>query len=103
MVSSWGELLSLALLALNFTHIVAIDWNGIGNEIQGTATSIGSGIEGATSGLVGDLESDFDSFASAVESQLEDALVNSGGIIAQFTMGHEVYENHLKLIIHRLR
>jgi hypothetical protein len=76
MLSSWGQALSLAILTLNVTCIVAIN--------------LGS-IEGEASRLIGDLQGDFENFEQAVESELSKALVNSDGVLAQFSMGHQTY------------
>jgi hypothetical protein len=76
MLSSWGQVLSLTILTLNVTCIVAIN--------------LGS-IEGEASQLIGDLQGDFEKFEQAVESELSKALVNSDGVLAQFSMGHQTY------------
>jgi hypothetical protein len=76
MLSSWGQALSLAILTLNVTCIVAIN--------------LGS-IEGEASQLIGDLQGDFEKFEKAVETELSKALVNSDGVLAQFSMEHQTY------------
>jgi hypothetical protein len=68
--------LSLAILTLNVTCIVAIN--------------LGS-IEGEASRLIGDLQGDFENFEQAVKSELSKALVNSDGVLAQFSMEHQAY------------
>jgi hypothetical protein len=76
MLSSWGQALSLAILTLNVTCIVAIN--------------LGS-IEGEASRLIGDLQGDFEDFEQAVQSELSKALVNSDGVLAQFSIEHQTY------------
>jgi hypothetical protein len=91
MLSSWGQALSLAILTLNVTRIVAINWGSIGSDIESGAEGAGSSIEGEASQLIGDLQGDFEHFEQVVESELEKALVDSDGVLAQFTMGHQTY------------
>jgi hypothetical protein len=76
MLSSWGQALSLAILTLNVTCIVAIN--------------LGS-IEGEASRLIGDLQGDFEDFEQAVQSELSKALAHSDGVLAQFSMEHQTY------------
>ena len=91
MLSSWGHALSLAILTLNVTRIVAINSRSIGSDIESGAEGGLLSIEGEASKLTGDLEGDFKGFEHAVESELSKALVNSDGVLAQFTMGHQTY------------
>jgi len=91
MISSWGRALSLAILTLNVTRIVAINWGSLGSDIENGVDGVVSSVEGAASQLIGDLESDFQDFESAVESELSKALVDSNGTLAQFTMGYQTY------------
>jgi hypothetical protein len=91
MFSSWAQALSLALLVLNVAGIGAVNWGSIGSEIDSGVDSAVSSIKGEASQLINGLESDFDSFEKAVESELSKALVNSDGVLAQFTMGHQTY------------
>jgi hypothetical protein len=91
MLSSWGQALSLAILTLNVTRIVAINWGSIGSDIESGAEGAGSSIEGEASQLIGDLQGDFEHFEQVVESSLSKALVDSDGVLAQFTMGHQTY------------
>lgn len=88
MLSSWGQALSLVILTLNVTRIVAVNSGSIGSDIQSSTVS---SIEGEASQLVGDLENDFEDFEQAVESELSKALANSDGVLAQFTMGYQTY------------
>lgn len=73
MLSSWSQVLSLAILTFNVIHIVA------------------GSIESGIGQLIGDLEDDFDSFEKDVESELEHALGERNGTLAQFTMGYQKY------------
>jgi hypothetical protein len=91
MISSWRQALSLVILILNVTRIVAINWGSLGSDIENGADGVVSSIEGEASQLIGDLESDFETFESAVETELSKALVNSNGTLAQFTMGYQTY------------
>lgn len=91
MISSWRQVLSLAILTLNATRIVAINWGAIGSDIENGAEGVVSSIEGEASQLIGDLENDFNSFESEVATELSKALVNSNGTLAQFTMGYQTY------------
>ena len=81
----------LAILTLNVTRIVAAGWGSVGSDIESGAVGARSSIEGEASKLEGDLEGDFESFEQTVESELSKALVNSDGVLAQFTMGHQTY------------
>jgi hypothetical protein len=91
MISSWRQALSLAILTLNVTRIVAINWGSLGSDIENGVDGVVSSIEGEASQLIGDLESDFKTFESAVETELLKAFVNSNGTLAQFAMGYQTY------------
>jgi hypothetical protein len=91
MISSWGQALRLAILTLNVTRIVAINWGSLGSDIENGVDGVVSSIESEASQLIGDLENDFKTFESAVETELSKALVNSNGTLAQFTMGYQTY------------
>jgi hypothetical protein len=86
-----GQALSVAILTLNVTSVVAINWGAIGSDIENGAGSVVSSIEGGASQLIGDLENEFQTFETAVESELSKALVDSNGTLAQFTMGYQTY------------
>jgi hypothetical protein len=91
MISSWGQALSLAILTLNITRVVAINWGDLGSDIANGVDGIVSSIEGEASQLIGDLEGDFQKFESAVASELAKALVDSNGTLAQFALGYQTY------------
>lgn len=83
--------MSLAILALNVPRITASDWGSIGSDIESGAKGTVSSIDGEASQLIGDLGNEFNSFESAVESELAKSLVDSNGTLAQFTMGYQTY------------
>ena len=91
MLSYCGQAWSLAIITLLVTRTVAISWDSVGSKIESSPRSIASSIEGDWSRLVGDLRGELDKFEQAVESELSDALVNSDGVLAQFTMAHQTY------------
>jgi hypothetical protein len=91
MISSWRQALSLVILIFNVPRIVAINWGSLGSDIENGADGVVSSIEGEASQLIGDLESDFQAFEKALESELSKALVDSNGTLAQFTMGYQTY------------
>jgi hypothetical protein len=91
MISSWGQALSLAILTLNITRVVGINWGDLGSDIENGVDGIVSSVEGEASQLIGDLEGDFQKFESAVASELASALVDSNGTLAQFTLGYQTY------------
>jgi hypothetical protein len=95
MLSSWCQAWSLVILALNATHIVALNITSIVSDIESTAESLGSSFEGEVSQLVGDLEKGFEDFEQDVESELSKALVNHDGVLAQFALGHQTYAMRL--------
>jgi hypothetical protein len=91
MLSSWGQALSLAILTLNVTRIVAVNWSSIRSDIESGTKSAVSSTESEASQLVGDLDGKFKDFEQDVESDLATALVKSGGVLGQFTMGYQAY------------
>lgn len=95
---SWSQALTIGILTLNVTRVVALNFSSIGSDIENGAESVGASIEGEASQLVGGLEGDFDKFETAVESDLVSALANSNGTLAQFTLGHQTYATRAYLL-----
>ena len=95
MLLSWDQALSLAILTLNITPIIAKNGSSIGSDIESGADGAFLAIEGGASQLVGDLENEFENYKQAVESELSKALVGNNGVLAQFTMEHQTYATRL--------
>jgi hypothetical protein len=72
MVSFWGQVLITAILTLQITPITSQNLTSIGSDIDSTIAHLGE---------------DFDAFENDVKDDVESAVRNGGGVLANLTMG----------------
>jgi hypothetical protein len=82
--------LRLAILAFNITYVSAFDWGSVGSDIETGIGNAVNSVEGVGGQLLGDLGSAFDDFTSDIKDELAKALVGGNGVLAEFTLGHEM-------------
>jgi hypothetical protein len=82
---------SLAIIALLITRIVAIGLETVGSKVESSPRSLISDIGAGIDGIIGDIKGDFGKLEQDVESEIAKALVNSDGVLGQFTMAYQTY------------